>query len=138
MGSLLVHVLSLLTLLFFSFFLLLTLLLFSLFSLFSISLFFLLCFLSFLLVVHCAQLRPFYTACCDKIYTPQLFLVCCGCLSLTTHWSASCPATTTTLCWLRQIPFPDKGSFVLFSCFSWHFHLDRIEYYLLLTPMACT
>ena len=44
---------------------------------------------------------------------------------LATHWSASCPATTTTLCWLRHVPFPDKGSFVLFYCFPWHSHLDK-------------
>ena len=94
---------------------------------FSISLSFL-CFLSFLLVVvYCTWLRPFYTTCHDKIYrfTPQLLLACCGCPSQTTYWSAGCPTTTTILCWLHHVPFPDKGSFVLFSCFPWHSHPDK-------------
>ena len=32
---------------------------------------------------HCAQLRPFNTACCDEFYcfTPQLLLAWCGCPS---------------------------------------------------------
>ena len=49
---------------------------------------------------HCAQLRPFYTACCDEFYyfTSQLLLAQCGRPSQTTHWFVSCPAITTTLC----------------------------------------
>ena len=131
-SSLLVHALSLLTrtLVFSLRFLLsyfLSFCLSSIFPLFSISLFFL-CFLMFLLVVvYCTQLKPFYTTCHDKIYrfTPQLLLACCGCPSRTTHQSTSCLATTTTLYWLRHVPFPDKRSFVLFSCFLWHSHPDK-------------
>ena len=93
-----------------------------------------------LAVVHYAQLRPFYTTCCDEFYcfTPQLLLAWCGCPSQTTHWSVSYPAITTTLCQSCHVPFPDKR--VLF-CF-----LDlqgipiriKVVYSLLLTPMACT
>ena len=91
---------------------------------FYLSTFFL-CFLLFLiLVVYCARQRLFYTACHDKIYrfTPQLLLAYCGCPSWTTHWFTCCPAATTTLYQLCHIPFPDKGCFVLFSCFSSHSH----------------
>ena len=123
-SSLLVYALSLIILLFSHFtFYSLTIIIF-LSSLFSISLSFL-CFLPLLLVVvYCAWLRPFYTAYHDKIYhfTPQLLLACYGCHSQTTHWSASYTATTNTLCWLRHIPFLNKGSFVfiflLFMAFS--------------------
>ena len=87
---------------------------------FSIAFYFFLCFYSSLFFVvliffYYAQLRPFYTVCRDKIYhfTLQLLLACYGCPSLATHWSAGCPTTTTTLCWLRHAPFPDKGNFVL-------------------------
>ena len=110
---------------------------FSYFSLFIFSIFFVFyfsvfqCFLLFLLlvvvVIYCARLRPFYTACHDKIYhfTYQLFLACYGCPSLATHWSTDCLATTTTLCQLRHIPFPNKGNFVLFSCLQQHPHPDK-------------
>ena len=96
----------------------------------SYSLVFLYCFLFlsmflFFLVFRCsyfffyyAQLRPFYTVCHDKIhhFTLQLLLACYGCPSLATHWSTGCPTTTTTLCWLRHAPFPEKGNFVLSFC----------------------
>ena len=69
-GSLLVHALYSYRYLFLphsrlSYFLYLSSLFFpiSLFSVFSLLLF-------LLLVVYCARLRPFYTACCDKIYHP--------------------------------------------------------------------
>ena len=132
-SSLLVHALSLLALLFshftfyYLFFFFFLFCLSSLFSLLSISLFFL-CFLLFLLfVLHCARLRPFYIAYHGKIYrfTPQLLLACYECPFQTTHWSASCLATTTTLCWLRHVPFLEKGIFVLFSYFPWHSHPDK-------------
>ena len=81
-------------------------------SYFSVFLYFL---IFLLVVVYCAWLRPFYSACCDKIYyfTPQLFLACCGCPSQTIHWSAGCLATTTTLCWPHHTSFLEKIS----SCF---------------------
>ena len=65
---------------------------------------------------HCAQLRPFYTACCDEFYcfTPQLLLAWCGCPSQTTHWFVDCPAITTILCWTCHVPFPDK---IVLFCF---------------------
>ena len=47
-----------------------------------------LCFLLFLIVVvYYARLRPFYTACRDKIYhfTPQPLLACCRYPSQTAH-----------------------------------------------------
>ena len=99
------------------------------------------CFLLFLPVVpYCARLRPFYTACHDKIYyfTPQPLLACCGCPSRTTHWSAGCLATTTILCWLRHVPFPDKGSFVLFYFLTFRGIPIRIRarHSLLLTPIT--
>ena len=124
------HALSLLTLLFshFTFYslILFYFFIFSIFFVFYFSVF--LCFLLFhLVVVYYAQLRPFYTACHDKIYrfTHQLLLACCGCPSQTTHWFADCPTTNTIMCWLHHIPFPDKQSFVLFSFFVWHSHPNK-------------
>ena len=145
MSSLLVYALSLLVLLFphFTFYFLVFFLfrLSSLFSLLSLSLS--ICFLLFLPVVpYCARLRPFYTACHDKIYyfTPQPLLACCGCPSRTTNWSAGCLATTTILCWLRHVPFPDKGSFVLFYFLTFRGIPIRIRarHSLLLTPITRT
>ena len=52
-------------------------------------------------------------------------MACCRCPFWTTHCSTGFPATTTTLCWLRHVPFPYKGRFVLFSYFSWHSHPDK-------------
>ena len=94
---------------------------------FSTSLFFCVFYYPSLVVVYCARLRPFYTVCCDKIYhfTLQLLLAYCKCPSRIAHWLAGCPVTTTILCWLRHVPFPDKGSFVLFSSFPWHSHSDK-------------
>ena len=118
---------SLLALLF-SFFLFILFFFFSLLSIsFSFFPMFPIVLPCFPFVVYCAQLRSFYTICCDKIYhfTLQLPLACCKCSSLATHQFAGCPATTTTLCWLCHVPFPDEESFVLFSCFSQHFHPDK-------------
>ena len=118
-----------------------------LFSLFIFSVFFVfyffifLCFFLFLLViVYCAQVRPFYIACRDKIYhfTPQLLLACCGCPFWNAHCSVGCPATTTTLCWPYHTSFLEKNSFLFFSYFPWHSHLDKGWVSLLLTPIACT
>ena len=116
----------------------------SLFSLFSISLFFSAFSYSFSLPFSvfffcCARLRPFYTAYCDKIYhfTFQLLLACCGCHSQIAHWSVCYFATTTTLCWPHHASFPEKSSFVLFSCFSWHSHPHKGWASLLLTSIAC-
>ena len=80
-------------------------------------------------VVYYAQLRPSYTAYRHKIYrfTPQLLLAYCGCPSQATHQSVGYPATTTTLCQLHHVSFPDKGSFVLFSYFPWHSYSDKIQ-----------
>ena len=80
-------------------------------------------------VVYYAQLRPSYTAYRDKIYrfTPQLLLAYCGCPSQATHQSVGYPATTTTLCQLHHVSFPNKGSFVLFSYFPWHSYSDKSQ-----------
>ena len=58
-------------------------------------------------------------------YFSLSLLAYCECPSRIAHWLAGCPVTTTILCWLRHVPFPDKGSFVLFSSFPWHSHLDK-------------
>ena len=115
----------------------------SLFSLFPTSLFFFFFLLFLFVVVYCAWIRPFYIICHDKIYhfyslTIFVFLACCGCLSRTAHWSDGYSATTTTLCWPHHALFPDKSSFVFFSCFPWHSHPDKGCVSLLLTPIACT
>ena len=93
-----------------------------------------------LVAVHYAQLRLFYVACYDEFYcfTPQLLLAWCGCSSQTTHWSVSCLAITITLCQSCHIPFLDKK--ILFCFLNFHGILIwiRVEYSLLLTPMACT
>ena len=78
--------------------------------------------------VHCAQLRPFHTACHYEFYcfTPQLLLPCCRYPSQTTHWFVGCSAITTILCWLCHVPFPDKRVFFfLFSYSLWHSHPDK-------------
>ena len=107
---------------------------------FSTSLFFCVFYYPSLVVVYCARLRPFYTVCCDKIYhfTLQLLLAYYGCPSWTTYWFAGCPTTTTTLRWPHHASFPEKSCFVLFSCFSWHSHLNKGWVSLLLTSIACT
>ena len=124
MGSLLVHVSH-------SFLLLFplhypTFFVFSIFF-FCFQCFSLLFFPLVLVVPYCAWLRHFYIACHDKIYhfTFQLLLAYCECPSRIAHWFAGCPVTTTILCWLRHVPFPDKGSFVLFSSFPWHSHSNK-------------
>ena len=75
------------------------------------------CYFSLLVTaVHCAQLRPFYIACCDEFYcfTPQLLLVWCGYSSQTTHWFVGCLVITTILCWLCHVSFPDKRVLFVF------------------------
>ena len=82
------------------------------FCFFSFSFLFLSMFLFFLIfpfssvVSHCAQLRLFILS-----VVIRFILACCGCPFLVTHWSAGCPTTTTTLCWLCHVPFLDKKEF---------------------------
>ena len=98
---------------------------------------------SFFLIVttvHCAQLRPFHTACHYEFYcfTPQLLLPRCRYHSQTTHWFVGCSAITTILCWLCHVPFPDKRVLFYFLTLCGIPIQIRVGYFFLLTPMACT
>ena len=97
-------------------------------------------FLVLLLVVYCAQLRHFYTVCRDKIYrfAPQLLLTWCGCPYKATHWSVGRSTITTTLCWLRHVPFLDKRVLLYFIALRDIPLWIRVGCFLLLTPIACT
>ena len=55
---------------------------------------------------------------------------------LTSLLAAQPPSFTP--CWLHHVPFPNKKSFVLFSCSPWHSHLDKGWVFSLITLMACT
>ena len=143
MSSLLVHALSLLTLLFPNYSLIFFLFVFPLcFSLLSISLFvFYVSCRSSLLLFYYARLKPFYIAFHGQIYrfTHQPLLTCCGCHSQTTHQFVSCPATTTALCWLRHIPFPNKWNFFIYFLDICGIPIQiRVGYSLILTLTACT
>ena len=90
--------------------------------------------------IYCAQLRPFYTAYCDKIY----------------HFY---PSTTFGLLWVPFLDYPlvcwllshhhysvlaaprfilRKSSFFFVFCFPWHSHPNKGWVSLLLTLIACT
>ena len=99
--------------------------LFSILSFFSVFTLLFRCFLQYYHVLSCLLILlllflvhgrgPFYTSCRDGflLFYPLIAFLYLWVSFQTTHWSISCPAIITYLCWPCYIPLPNKESYFI-------------------------
>jgi len=82
---------------------------------------------SFLLLVYCAQLRPFYISYRDEFYcfTPRLLLVWCGVLPRPPIDLLAAQPSSLPCAGRATFHSQTKEFFFLFSCSPWHSHPNK-------------